>query len=60
MNFPSFSFGYKQDPKDMDNKVPGPGAYPQEIDESELPEKDRLRLSRMKLRSEKDKFRLNN
>ena len=55
--FPAFSFGYKEDPKNMDNKVPGPGTYPKEIDESSLSEKDRLLISRTKLRSEKDKFR---
>lgn len=53
MNFPSYSFGYKEEPKNMDNEVPGPGAYPKDFDE----EKDSLMLSRMKLRSEKDKLR---
>lgn len=57
MNFAAYSFGYKQDPKDMDNKVPGPGAYPLEIDENELSEKDQMRLSRLKLKSEREKFR---
>ena len=56
-SFPAFSFGYKQDPKDMDNKVPGPGAYPKEINEDQLSEQDLLRLSRMKMRSEREKFR---
>jgi hypothetical protein len=55
--FPAFSFGYKGDPKNMDNFVPGPGAYPKEIDESMLSEKDQLRLSRTKMKSEKEKFR---
>lgn len=54
---PAFSFGYKSDPPDMDNKVPGPGAYPRELIEEELSEPDQLRLSRLKMRSEREKFR---
>jgi len=57
LNFPSYSFGYKEDPKDMDNKVPGPGTYPKEINEEELSEQDQFRLSRLKMRSEREKFR---
>ena len=54
---PAFSFSYKANPKDMDNRVPGPGTYPKEERFEEMTEQEIKIKNRLELKSEKEKFR---
>lgn len=52
-----FSFAYKTDEKNVDNEVPGPGTYPNEVKEVEMSKREKKVFERQKMKSEKEKFR---